>query len=412
MNKKGLTIEQRLRKHPTVVMRRSPLAIWLGVAGVVAIAVAWVLIIMNGSEVQQELSVSDPVGWRQRAGSRFGVLIAAIGLPLFAISVAVSTWIFSKRYFVRETGSKLRRGYRQLFDGSLEDGDAFQQLLRTRDLSVIGYIKPGVARGNLIVEGWASQSDRFALVGVDAFNLKADRRWELVEFSGTDFPIYETLFAPSNSTRNSLYLRLPRSTRMSKKNPDIETRLRRHPSIAMRRSPVAIWIGTAAFLAIMACWVYVIVNGSELAQQFSQVEGGTVRYRVGRQFGVLIGILGLPFVAISVFVSYWYFSKRYFLRATGTRLRRSYRGIFPSSSHEGEAFQQQLRTRDRGVIGSMNAGVDRGNLIIEGWVAEPDQVAFVGVFAFDLKRDPHWELVEFSGDDFPTYQAIFGSGKA
>lgn len=198
---------------------------------------------------------------------------------------------------------------------------------------------------------------------------------------------------------------------MSKKNPDIETRLRRHPSIAMRRSPVAVWIGIAAFLAIMACWVYVIMNGSELAQQFSQVEGGTVRYRVGRQFGVLIGILGLPFVAISVFVMCWYFSKRYFLRTTGTRLRRGYRGIFPSSSHEGEAFQQQLRTRDRGVIGSMNAGVDRGNLIIEGWVAEPDQVAFVGVYAFDLKSDPHWELVEFSGTDFPTYQAIFGTRK-
>lgn len=197
---------------------------------------------------------------------------------------------------------------------------------------------------------------------------------------------------------------------MSAKNPDIETRLGRHPDIVVRRSPAVLWTGVAVSAVILVCWALLLVNAAAVQADFAahQDTAVTLNQRVGSRFGLLIGAVALPLIAILPLALGWIFSKRYFRRATGTRLVRGYRGIFPGTSQQGAEFQELARTRDPAVIGAMNAGGERGNLIVEGWVAAADRVGYVGTFAFDLREDPHWELVEFSGPDFDSYLAVFG----
>jgi len=200
---------------------------------------------------------------------------------------------------------------------------------------------------------------------------------------------------------------------MSAKNPDIATRLRRHPDIVVRRSPAVLWTGIAVSAAILVCWALLLVNASAVSADFAshQDTAVTLNQRFGSRFGVLVGAVALPLIAVLPLVLGWYFSARFFRRATSTRLVRGYRGIFPGTSEQGAEFQNLARTRDPAVIGAMNAGGERGNLIVEGWVAAPDRVGYVGTYAFDLREDPHWELVEFSGQDFDAYLAVFGNGK-
>lgn len=196
---------------------------------------------------------------------------------------------------------------------------------------------------------------------------------------------------------------------MSTKNPDIATRLRTHPDIVVRRSPALLAIGFGLGILILIGWVFLLLNARELGSEFAshQSSAVTVNQRVGSRFGVLIGAVALPVIALLPMILGWVFSRRYFRRATGTQLKRGYRGIFPGTAQQGAEFQNLARTRDAAVIGAMNAGAERGNLIIEGWVAEADQVAYVGTYAFDLREDPQWELVEFSGPDFAAYRAVF-----
>ena len=197
---------------------------------------------------------------------------------------------------------------------------------------------------------------------------------------------------------------------MSAKNPDIATRLKRHPDIVVRRSPVVLWIGIGVSAAILVCWALLLLNMAALQADFAshQDTAVTLNQRIGSRFGVLIGAVALPLIAILPAALGWYFSPRFFRRATGTRLVRGYRGIFPGTSQQGAEFQNLVRTRDPAVIGAMNAGAERGNLIVEGWAAPADRVGYVGTFAFDLREDPQWELVEFSGPDFDSYLAVFG----
>lgn len=197
---------------------------------------------------------------------------------------------------------------------------------------------------------------------------------------------------------------------MSSRNPLIETRLRNHPDIVRRRSPAFVWAGVACSALILLCWALLLVNAAQLGSQFAehQESAVTLNQRVGSRFGVLIGVIALPVLALLPLALSWFLSPRYYRRATGTRLRRGYRGIFPGTSAQGGEFQNLLRTRDASIIGPMNPSTERGNLIVEGWVASPDRVGYVGTYAFDLREDPHWELVDFSGDDYPTYEEIFG----
>ena len=198
---------------------------------------------------------------------------------------------------------------------------------------------------------------------------------------------------------------------MTSGNPDIETRLRAHPGIAMRRSPALLCLGAGAAAIILLAWVLLLVNAAELAQQFAEHRDTavTLNQRVGSRFGVLIGAVALPVLALLPLLLSWYFSKRYYRRDTGTRVRRGYRGVFPGTSAQGEEFQRLARTRDASVIGPMNPGVERGNLIVEAWAAREDRVGYVGTFAFDLREDPGWEIVEFAGPHFDDYEQIFGS---
>lgn len=199
---------------------------------------------------------------------------------------------------------------------------------------------------------------------------------------------------------------------MSSKNPDIATRLRKHPDIVVRRSPAILAIGFGLGALILIGWILLLVNARELSSEFTshQDTAVTLNQRIGSRFGVLIGAIALPVIALLPMILGWIFSARFFRRETGTRLRRGYRGYFPGTSQQGAEFQDLVRTRDAGVIGSMNEGAERGNLAIEGWVAEADRVAYVGTFAYDLREDPHWELVEFSGPDFAAYETVFSGG--
>ncbi|MGO3147306.1 MAG: hypothetical protein ACTIJ6_06480 [Leucobacter sp.] len=201
---------------------------------------------------------------------------------------------------------------------------------------------------------------------------------------------------------------------MRSKNPDIAARLQRHPDILMHRSQAILAIGIGVGILILIGWVMLLVNASEIRAEFAENQDAavTLNQRVGSRFGVLIGVIALPCIALLPMLLGWFLSPRFFCKATGTRLIRGYRGIFPGTTVQGADFQNLLRTRDASVIGPMNAEAERGNLIVEGWIAAADKVGYVGTYAFDLRDDPHWEIVEFSGPDFAAYQQIFGTGRA
>ena len=196
---------------------------------------------------------------------------------------------------------------------------------------------------------------------------------------------------------------------MTSKNPDINTRLRRHPDIVMRRSGPVLWAGAAVTVVLLICWVLLLANAAQLSQDFAshQQSAVTVNQRIGSRFGVLIGAIALPVLALLPLLLAWFFSPRYIRRATGSRLRRDYRGVFAGTSAQGAEFQQLARTRNAAIIGPMHQGVEKGNLIVEAWSAADDGVGYVGTFAFDLREDPGWELVDFSGPNYGDYRQIF-----
>ena len=78
---------------------------------------------------------------------------------------------------------------------------------------------------------------------------------------------------------------------MTTKNPDINTRLRRHPDIVMRRSAPVLWAGAAGAVVLLICWVLLLTNAAQLSQDFAshQQSAVTVNQRIGSRFGVLIG---------------------------------------------------------------------------------------------------------------------------
>lgn len=189
----------------------------------------------------------------------------------------------------------------------------------------------------------------------------------------------------------------------------IPGRLRAHPDIVTRRSPALVWTGVAIAAALLIGWVLLIVNAAALTAEFAELQDGavTINQRIGSRFGVLLGVIVLPILALLVFFAFFFLSQHYYRRATGTRLRRTYKGVFAAPLGAGGAFQEQLRTRDAGVLGTMNASTDKGNLVIEGWSADADAVAYVATFEFSNRVDPGWELVEFAGPDFAAYQRVF-----
>lgn len=133
----------------------------------------------------------------------------------------------------------------------------------------------------------------------------------------------------------------------------------------------------------------------------------TVRQRIGSRFGVLIGVIFLPLLAIAVFVAMWGVSLRYVHRATGSRLVRTYRGAHALTAEHAEQFQQVLRSRSAAVIGTLNPSVHRGNVVVEAWAVPAERVAYVAVYAFSPKEDPHWEIVDFAGPDYDEYEQVF-----
>lgn len=198
------------------------------------------------------------------------------------------------------------------------------------------------------------------------------------------------------------------------KHPDIAARLRTHPDITSRRSRAVLITGAAAAAVILIGWVILLANSAALTAEFAELQDGavTLNQRVGSRFGVLIGIIGMPIFALLVLLSAFLLSRRFARRATGTPLRKTFSGAWNSTPEQGAAFQEMLRTRDPNVIGSMNAGADKGSLLVEGWSADADRVAYVGVYHFGLQADPGWELVEFAGENFARYDAIFRPGDA
>lgn len=196
---------------------------------------------------------------------------------------------------------------------------------------------------------------------------------------------------------------------MATKNPDIRARLRAHPGIVRRRSVPVLVTGGLVAAAVLTAWILLLVNGAALQAEFAELQDGavTVNQRVGSRFGVLLGILGLPVLLASVIVLTLYGSRRWVMRETGTPLRRTYRGVFRTGAGAGQRFQDLIRTRDAGVVGRMGESAEKGNLVVEGWSADADRVALVGVYEFSLQADPQWELVEFDGPAFDQYDAIF-----
>src|SRR5690606_1936018 len=97
---------------------------------------------------------------------------------------------------------------------------------------------------------------------------------------------------------------------------------------------------------------------SEMRAEFaeSQDSAVTLNQRIGSRFGVLIGVIALPFIALLPMLLGWFLSPRFFRKATGTRLRRGYRGIFPGTAAQGADFQNLARSRDASIIGPMNEG--------------------------------------------------------
>ena len=197
------------------------------------------------------------------------------------------------------------------------------------------------------------------------------------------------------------------------KTMSIPDRLRAHPDIVMRRSAPLVWTGVAIAVAILIGWALLLANAAAIGGDFAELQDSavTVKQRVGSRFGVLIGAIGLPIFALMAFGTFFYLSRRYVRRATGTRVKRTYKGVFATGAGAGQAFHDQLRTRDPQIIGTMNEGTDQGNLVIEGWSADADHVAYVAVFEFS-DRGPGWDLVEFAGDDFDTYDNIFRAGRS
>lgn len=193
------------------------------------------------------------------------------------------------------------------------------------------------------------------------------------------------------------------------RNPSIETRLRRHPDIRTRRAPGVLGGALAVAAAVLVGWVLLILNAQELTAEFAEMQDTavTVNQRVGSRFGVLLGIIFLPLIAISIVVAGFRLSLRFARTDTGTPLTRAYQGAFALTAQHGEDFQRVLRSTSAEVIGTLSASGTRGNLVVEGWHAEADRVAYVGVFVFDLKTDPGWELVEFAGDDYPDFAQVF-----
>ena len=201
---------------------------------------------------------------------------------------------------------------------------------------------------------------------------------------------------------------------MTAKNLSIETRLRRHPDIRSRRSGVVIGITIAVTLMVLVGWMLLIAHSRELTAEFAELQDTavTVNQRVGSRFGVLLGIIFLPIMAICITFAGWAMSQRFVRRGSATPLKRTYRGAFALSAQHGDDFYEVLSTRSAEVIGTLHPSRDRGNLVIEAWCADADEVAYVGVYAFDLKHDPGWELVEFSGADFSAYKRVFDSRTA
>ena len=180
------------------------------------------------------------------------------------------------------------------------------------------------------------------------------------------------------------------------------------------RAPKVFWGGAAASLLILAAWVVLLVRAPELSAEFAELEqtAATVNQRVGSRFGVLLGIIFLPLIAVAVFIACRAASLRFVRRGTGSSLRRRYRGAFALTADHGEAFQQVLRTRSPETIGTLADSEDRGNLVVEAWASERDRVAYVGVHAISLKHDPGWELVEFEGPDYSAFEQVFLSARA
>jgi hypothetical protein len=196
---------------------------------------------------------------------------------------------------------------------------------------------------------------------------------------------------------------------MAAKNPDIRARLSAHPAVTRRRSIPVLVTGGLIAAAVLVGWILLVVNAAALQAEFAELQDGavTLNQRVGSRFGVLLGILGLPLFLTAVIVVTLYGSRRWALRETGTPLRRTYRGVFRTGPGAGQRFQDLIRTRDAGVVGRMGESVDKGNLVVEGWSADADRVALVGVYEFSLPGDPGWELVRFDGAAFDQYNAIF-----
>src|SRR3546814_299851 len=184
---------------------------------------------------------------------------------------------------------------------------------------------------------------------------------------------------------------------MAAKNPDIRARLRAHPAVARRRSIPVLVTGGLVAAAVLVAWILLLVNGAALQADFAELQDGavTVNQRIGSRFGVLLGILGLPVFLAAVIVLTLYGSRRWVLRDTGTPLRRTYRGVFRTGAGAGQRFQDLIRTRDAAVVGRMGESSEKGNLVVEGWSADADRMALVGVYEFSLPADPQWELVEF-----------------
>ena len=178
------------------------------------------------------------------------------------------------------------------------------------------------------------------------------------------------------------------------KTMSIPDRLRAHPDIVMRRSAPLVWTGVAIAVAILIGWALLLANAAAIGGDFAELQESavTVKQRVGSRFGVLIGAIGLPIFALMAFGTFFYLSRRYARRATGTRVKRTYKDVFATGACAGQAFYDQLRTRDPQIIGTMNEGTDQGNLVIEGWSADADRVAYVAVFEFS-DRGPGWDLV-------------------
>ena len=123
------------------------------------------------------------------------------------------------------------------------------------------------------------------------------------------------------------------------KAPGIPDRLRAHPDIVTRRSAPLVWTGVAIAAAILLGWVLLLVNSTAIGADFAELQDSavTINQRIGSNFGVLIGAIALPIVALMAFGSFFYLSRRYARRATGTPVRRTFRARVASPVGAGRA---------------------------------------------------------------------------